>query len=109
MCGVWCVCACVCMYVSLFVSVCWEWVSKDVVCVLVMTVFAYNVIVRYCDYDLNSSSAAIQVWFASQNYTVTEGDGVNITLVTSSSAYMFDFTVTLQAMNGAAVGECLSS
>ena len=40
-----------------------------------------------------------------QNYTVTEGDVVNITLVTSTSDYMFDFTVTLQHMDGSATGE----
>ena len=36
--------------------------------------------------------------FDSRNYTVTEGDVVNITLiaVTPSGGYGFDFTVTLQ-------------
>ena len=42
--------------------------------------------------------AVIQVQFDSRNYTVTEGDVVNITLkaVTPSGGYGFDFTVTLQ-------------
>ena len=45
--------------------------------------------------------------FSPQNYTVTEDDLVNITLVAMSppGGYEFDFTVTLQAMNGSAVGE----
>ena len=45
--------------------------------------------------------------FEPQNYTVTEGDLVNITLVAMSppGGYEFDFTVTLQAMKGSAVGE----
>ena len=49
--------------------------------------------------------AAVQVQFDPQNYTVTEGDVVNITLVTNTSDYMFDFNVTLQNMNGSATGE----
>ena len=48
------------------------------------------------------------MWFDPQNYTVTEGDVVNITLVTSTSDYEFDFTVTLEHMDGSATGEsCL--
>ena len=43
--------------------------------------------------------------FDSQDYTVTEGNVVSITLVTNTSAYMFDFTVTLQSMDGIATGE----
>ena len=39
-----------------------------------------------------------------QNYAVTEGDKVNITLVLNSSDYEFDFTVTLEHMDGSAVG-----
>ena len=39
--------------------------------------------------------AAVQVQFDPQNYTVTEGDGVNITLVTNTSDYEFDFNVIL--------------
>ena len=53
----------------------------------------------------NSSFADVEVRFDSQNYTVTEGDVVNITLVTNTSDYMFNFTVTLQYMNGTATGE----
>ena len=53
----------------------------------------------------HSSSAAVQVSFAQQSYTVTEGGAVNITLVTSTSDYEFDFKVTLQYMDGSAVGE----
>ena len=60
---------------------------------------------------MHSSSAAVQVSFNPQNYTVTEGDLVNITLVAMSppGGYEFDFTVTLQAMNGSAVGESFYS
>ena len=43
--------------------------------------------------------------FAERTYTVTEGDMVNITL-NLTSRYEFDFTVTLQYMNGSATGEC---
>ena len=49
--------------------------------------------------------AAVQVQFAPQNYTVTEGDVVDITLVTNTSDYMFNFTVTLQNMGGTATGK----
>ncbi len=52
--------------------------------------------------------AAVQVQFQPQNYTVTEGGVVNVTLVTSTSKYEFDFTVTLQNMNGSATGESCS-
>ena len=57
---------------------------------------------------INSSLAAIQLRFAPQNYTVTEGGTVNITLevVPPSDGYDFNFTVTLQYMNGSAIGEC---
>ena len=41
------------------------------------------------------SFAAVQVSFAQQSYTITEGGAVNITLVTSTDNYEFDFTVTL--------------
>ena len=53
----------------------------------------------------NSLLAAVQVSFAQPNYTITEGGTVNITLVTSTSNYMFDFSVTLQYMDGSATGE----
>ena len=43
--------------------------------------------------------------FDPQNYNVTEGDVVNITLVPSSSNYEFDFNVTLQHIDGSATGE----
>ena len=47
--------------------------------------------------------------FAEQNYTVTEGNVVTITLSASStSEYMFNVTVTLQDMNGSATGESIS-
>ena len=49
--------------------------------------------------------AAVQVQFDPQNYTVTEGNVVNMTLVTNTSDYMFDFTATLQNMDGSAAGE----
>ncbi len=56
----------------------------------------------------NSSHAAIQLRFAPQNYTVTEGGSVNITLEAfpPSDSYDFGFTVTLQYMNASATGEC---
>ena len=53
----------------------------------------------------NSSFADVEVQFDSQNYTVTEGDVVNITLATNTSDYTFNFTVTLQYMNGTATGK----
>ena len=53
----------------------------------------------------NSSLAAIQLRFAPQNYTVTEGGAVNITLVTSTSDYEFDFYVTRQYTDETATGE----
>ena len=49
--------------------------------------------------------AAVQVQFDPQNYTVTEGNVVNMTLVTNTSDYMFNFTVTLQNMDGTGTGE----
>ena len=52
-----------------------------------------------------SPHAAVQVQFDPQNYTVTEGNVVNMTLVTNTSDYMFNFTVTLQNMDGSAAGE----
>ena len=52
--------------------------------------------------------AAVQVQFDPQNYTVTEGDVVSITLVTNTSDYMFNFTVTLQNMDGTATSECFN-
>ena len=52
--------------------------------------------------------AAVQVQFDPQNYTITEGDVVSITLVTNTSDYMFNFTVTLQYMDGTATGESFS-
>ena len=42
--------------------------------------------------------------FAERTYTVTEGDMVNITL-NLTSRYEFNFTVTLQYINGSAGGE----
>ena len=49
--------------------------------------------------------ADVEVKFDPQNYTVTEGGVVNITLVTNTSDYMFNFTVTLHNMGGTATGE----
>ena len=57
---------------------------------------------------LSYSFAAVQVSFAQQNYTVTEGDIVNITLETSTTNYEFDFNVTLQQMDGSATGESVT-
>ena len=53
--------------------------------------------------------AAVQVQFDPQNYTVTEGGVVGITLVTNTSDYMFDFSVTLQSMDGSATGESFNA
>ena len=53
----------------------------------------------------NAFFAAVQVSLAEQNYNVTEGDTVDITLVTSTSNYTFEFNVTLQFMDGTATGE----
>ena len=52
-----------------------------------------------------NSFAAVQVQFAQQNYTVIEGNVVDITLVTNTSDYEFNFTVTLQYTDGTATGE----
>ena len=54
-------------------------------------------------YSFISSFAAVS--FAQQSYNVTEGGAVNVTLVTSTSDYEFDFNVTLQYMDGTATGE----
>ena len=61
----------------------------------------YNFQIQWAKY----SFAAVQVWFDPPNYNVTEGDVINITLVTSTSDYEFDFNVTLQHINGPASGE----
>ena len=54
---------------------------------------------------INLTPAVVQVSLAQPNYTVTEGYVVNITLVTNTSDYEFDFNVTLQYMDGSATGE----
>ena len=51
------------------------------------------------------SLAALQVQFNPQNYTITAGGVVSITLVTSTSNYEFDFNVTLEYVDGTATGE----
>ena len=66
----------------------------------------FCVCVQYSLAISNSSFAALGVLFAEQTYTVTEGDTVNITLKLTSS-YEFNFTVTLQYMNGSAGGESI--
>ena len=53
---------------------------------------------------IEDNEPVIAVSVMPQNYTVTEGDKVNITLVLSSSDYEFDFIVTLEHMDGSAVG-----
>ena len=61
---------------------------------------------KCCNIDDNISLSAVRVqFFEPQNYTVTEGDMVNITLAMNTSDYMFDFTVTLQNIDGTATGE----
>ena len=42
---------------------------------------------------------------APQNATVTEGEVASLT-VECSGDYEFDFTLTLNSMDGSAVGEC---
>ena len=62
-----------------------------------------NICVITC---LSFSFAAVQVWFDALNYNVTEGGTVNITLVTDTTDYEFDFSVSLlDTMNGSATGE----
>jgi len=57
---------------------------------------------------LNFLFAAVQVWFDALNYNVTEGGTVDITLVTDTTDYEFDFSVSLlDTMNGSATGEWL--
>ena len=49
------------------------------------------------------------MWFDALNYNITEGGTVNITLVTNTTDYEFDFSVSLlDTMNGSATGECLT-
>ena len=58
---------------------------------------------------MKSLSAAVLVWFDALNYTITEGGAVNVTLVTNTTNYEFDFTASLlQTMNGSATGEGLT-
>ena len=53
----------------------------------------------------NSSAAVVQVSFAQQNYTVTEGTpSLDITLTTDATS-MYNFIITLQHMDGSATGE----
>ena len=60
--------------------------------------------------NINQSSfAAVEVQIDPQNYTITEGGTVNITLVTNTSNYEFYINVTLQHMDGSATGECCSA
>ena len=57
----------------------------------------------------NFVSFLVLVFIQPQNYSVTEGNTAVITLVTSTSAYQFDFTVTLQTMDGTADSSDYSS
>ena len=68
--------------------------------------YVYTCVNMYSFY--NFLIAALEVFFAQQNYTVTEGGTVNITLVTSTTNYEFDFNVTLQHMDGSATGESVT-
>ena len=56
----------------------------------------------------NHSFTDVRVWFYAENYNVTEGDAVNVTLVTNTSDYEFDFTVTLLFSDASATGESCS-
>ena len=62
---------------------------------------------RHCDICVIACLfAVVQVWFDALNYNVTEGGTVNITLVTDTTDYEFDFSVSLlDTMNGSATGE----
>ena len=53
---------------------------------------------------IEDNEPVIAVSVMPQNYTVNEGGKVNITLVLNSSDYEFGFTVTLEHMDGSAVG-----
>ena len=53
---------------------------------------------------IQDNEPVIAVSVMPQNYTVNEGGKANITLVLNSSDYEFDFTVTLEHMDGSAVG-----
>ena len=59
----------------------------------------------YNKQQLSSLAAVVQVQFDPENYNVTEGEVVNITLVTSTRNYEFDFNVTLLYVDGTATGE----
>ena len=56
----------------------------------------------------NSSIAVVQVFFTQQSYNITEGGAVNITLVTSTTDYEFDFNVTLLSTDTSFTGESCS-
>ena len=87
-----CVCVCVySMYITALAMTLLTYLSRQETVVIIVNLFA-----------------VVQVQFDPKNYTVTEGDVVNITLVTSTSDYMFNFTVTLQNMDGTATGESCS-
>ena len=112
--GVWivtlCVCVCVCVraHASAHTR---KWLVCSRTVQLRTELWSIWVQIYSLIASTHSSSAAIQVLFDPQNYTVTEGYLVNITLVAISppGGYEFDFTVTLQAMNGSAVGESFYS
>ena len=53
----------------------------------------------------NHSFTDVRVQFYAENYNVAEGDAVNVTLVTNTSDYEFDFTVTLLFSDASATGE----
>ena len=63
-----------------------------------------NVLIFSLDWHIAFLSTAIEVLIR-QNYTVTEGGVVGIVVEVSSTDYEFDFTVTLNHMNGSAGGE----
>ena len=89
----WCVCMCVCVCVCIIAlaMTLLVWAGRKLLWLLMQ--------VWICLF------AAVQVQFDPQNYIVTEGNVVNMTLVTNTSDYMFNFTVTLQNMDGSAAGE----
>ena len=91
-------CVCVCVCVCACVQYVYYSISHDSACL------SRQEVVVIINGGVNLF-AAVQVQFGPQNYTVTEGDVVGITLVTNTSDYMFNFTVTLQNRDGPATGE----
>ena len=76
---------------------------KYVYCVCIVD-YGYERTEIQCQLAKCLPSTAIEVLIR-QNYTVTEGGVVDIVVEVSSTDYQFNFTVTLNHMNGSAGGE----